>query len=62
MNPAIEALEEHGSGMTDDELKRLRILYDKMKFAADMSRTGMIDVILMPWIKELHDILEPYHE
>lgn len=46
--------------MTTDELKRLRILYDKMKETAHQSRSGMIDVILMPWIKELHGILEPY--
>ena len=47
--------------MTVDEYKKLSSIYDKMKEAAYKS-AGPLHAILLPWIKELHDILEPYEE
>lgn len=44
--------------MSEDELKRLRTLYDKMKEAANEHPS--IYSLMLPWVKELHDILEPY--
>lgn len=48
--------------MTKDETQRLSILHSKMQDAIHRSNTTMIDIIIMPWLKELYDILKPYRE
>ncbi|NIM46498.1 MAG: hypothetical protein GTO54_12910 [Nitrososphaeria archaeon] len=46
--------------MTKDEVVKLTMIYNKMKETAQKSE-GPLFTILLPWIKELGDILESYH-